>query len=282
MYGPTLRPDSGMVIDPVVNQLANATHFITSEEISHFTASWTTSNYTFAQLIDSVGPGLRLTLPGYYHRDLCASLEFPKSNHVIMGTNDQGDCIHWDYLDLPTKWECLNNGECAQSVNGRYFTSEECVETCASSRWVCMQNAKRPGDYAGPDASSCVQSSLGPCVTLEECEKACSPPLPWLGHYGKPGPARKCLGDEVKFSITGVAGDICAPRCNSSSSCPSDVPPDTVANSQCIFRSPSSPITPDLCALTCVPNPFNSSSYGGCPTNAECIPVGGIHVCMYQ
>ena len=164
--------DSGMLIDPIVNQLANAS-YVSADDVATFNTLWSQPRVGFDQLFRAVGDGLHFKLPSYYDRHICAGLEYPNTTHMVMGTNGLGDCVHWDYVDAPSKWECLNDGTCAQSIDGKYFTQADCNDDCGTSKWSCMQNADKPGDFAGDQATTCVQSATGSCATLEQCEKRC-------------------------------------------------------------------------------------------------------------
>jgi len=94
-----------------------------------------------------------------------------------------------------------------------------------------------------------------------------SPPSPSTSHYEKP----PCQSDETEASVQGANGQVCAPKCDSSGSCPTDVPPGTTDKPQCILQDQSGN---KYCALTCI--------LGGCPTGAKCAHVGGIMgICVY-
>merc|ERR1711985_19367 len=94
-----------------------------------------------------------------------------------------------------------------------------------------------------------------------------SPPSPGTSHYEKP----PCQSDETEASVQGANGEVCAPKCDASGSCPTDVPPGTSDKPQCILQDQSGN---KYCALTCI--------FGGCPTGAKCAHVGGIMgICVY-
>mmetsp|Transcript_3755 Transcript_3755/g.11119 ORF Transcript_3755/g.11119 Transcript_3755/m.11119 type:complete len:131 (-) Transcript_3755:169-561(-) len=92
--------DSGMVIDPVVGQVALD---ISDEERDAFRALWArppcaenSANddcLTFAELKDAASSELRFVLPDYRNKDACAPYEGTQSQ--VMGTNENGDCVYW-------------------------------------------------------------------------------------------------------------------------------------------------------------------------------------------
>jgi len=94
-----------------------------------------------------------------------------------------------------------------------------------------------------------------------------APPSPSTSHYEKP----PCQSDETEASVQGANGQVCAPKCDASGTCPTDVPAGTTDKPQCILQDQSGD---KYCALTCI--------LGGCPTGAKCAHVGGIMgICVY-
>merc|ERR1719245_1973229 len=83
------------------------------------------------------------------------------------------------------------------------------------------------------------------------------------GHYNHP----PCQSDEAQASVQGAGGVLCAPSCTAHA-CPSDVPPGTTAEPQCVLKDASGQ---EYCALVCA---------GGetCPEEAVCSPLG---ICVY-
>lgn len=73
-----------------------------------------------------------------------------------------------------------------------------------------------------------------------------------------------CQSGEQQVSVTGVPGSFCSPPCLSSGSCPTDVPPGTTAQPECVLEFPGNK-TATYCALICSPGPS-----AGCPTGAKC------------
>ena len=158
--------DSGMVIDPVVGQLIASGNdsFITNDMVTQFQAAWDGPHpprtFGFPDLLAGVDPALRFNLPNYTRKELCDPYEGSEV-HMIMGTNDAGGCIYWDYTDLPNQWECLNDGTCGQSINGKYNTEALCKSACGGS-WTCMKNQVKvgpPGTYADKFATNCGELS---------------------------------------------------------------------------------------------------------------------------
>merc|ERR1712070_1024846 len=94
-----------------------------------------------------------------------------------------------------------------------------------------------------------------------------APPSPTTSHYEKP----PCQSGETEASVQGANGEVCAPKCDASGSCPTDVPAGTTDKPQCVLQDQSGN---KYCALTC--------TLGGCPTGAKCAHVGGIMgICVY-
>lgn len=91
-------------------------------------------------------------------------------------------------------------------------------------------------------------------------------------HYGNPGEG--CLPDEVGVRIQGVAGAVCAPKCDASMGCPSDVPDGCEATPQCMLQDAST--RNKYCALRC-------SSGTNCGPGASCQTIfGSIGLCTYN
>merc|ERR1719482_998792 len=94
-----------------------------------------------------------------------------------------------------------------------------------------------------------------------------APPAPATSHYEKP----PCQSDETEASVQGANGEVSAPKCDASGTCPTDVPAGTTDKPQCVLQDQSGD---KYCALTCV--------LGGCPTGAKCAHIGGIEgICVY-
>merc|ERR1712139_66922 len=102
-----------------------------------------------------------------------------------------------------------------------------------------------------------------------------TPPAPTPGgsHYEKP----PCSSDEMQGDVvdgTGaVIGSTCAPECDASGSCPTDVPEGTKALPMCALQDQDT--GKQYCALSCYLD-------SGCPDEASCSMIGGIFgVCVY-
>ena len=176
--------DSGMIVDPVVGQVALA---ITPAMSDAFKALWaklpckgqeTTELddcLTFAQLLAATDKLLQLSLMDYRQRAICAPFETPGSVEQVMGTNALGQCVYWVYEQPPFRYECLNDGTCAQSLGGRgtFSTKDDCEQNCGRGKWACMQNANLPG-CAGDKATMCVPSPQGYCSNVTDCERWCT------------------------------------------------------------------------------------------------------------
>jgi len=93
-----------------------------------------------------------------------------------------------------------------------------------------------------------------------------SPP-PGKTHYEKP----PCQSDETEAQLQGTKGELCAPKCDSTGACPTDIPAGTSAKPKCLLQDQSGD---KYCALSCF--------FGGCPQGATCARVGLLQgVCVY-
>merc|ERR1712007_145635 len=69
-------------------------------------------------------------------------------------------------------------------------------------------------------------------------------PVPGAPHYEKP----PCQEGEAKASVTDTDGSLCAPPCDASGSCPTDVPGGVTASPQCALKDTTGN---QFCALIC-------------------------------
>ena len=65
-------------------------------------------------------------------------------------------------------------------------------------------------------------------------------------HYGNPSTG--CESDEQAVKVQGLSGDFCSPKCDSTGSCPSDVPWGDTATPECALRTTTGD---KYCALIC-------------------------------
>jgi len=98
------------------------------------------------------------------------------------------------------------------------------------------------------------------------------PPAPTpagAGHYEKP----PCQDDEAQASVTDTDGAVCAPTCDASGNCPTDVPDGVTAQPTCALTDSSS--GNKYCALLCQ----SDDECGG----AECAhpQAGAPGICVY-
>ena len=166
---------SGMLIDPVVNQVAAQVN-VTAGMAAAFNAAWekTPALTNFTELFDASDPALQFFLPSYTKKDVCDNDPAVSSASQVMGTNAAGKCVYWD-MEPPQMWECLNDGTCAQGTlagRGTFFTEDDCLKNCGQSKWSCMQNAIISG-CAGEAATNCVPDPQGICGNVTECEQMC-------------------------------------------------------------------------------------------------------------
>jgi C1A family cysteine protease len=146
-------------------------------------------------------------------------------------------------------------GKCAKETDEKCPGKPEGKEACEAAG-CCFSKADKP---------KCFKPKNGP-----------SPPgpKPKTGHYGDP--KNGCESDEQAVQITGLKGDFCSPSCKGST-CPSDVPPGTTAEPQCVLETAGSS-QPTNCALICSP----LAQSGGCPSGASCKAIQGTGICTYN
>ena len=90
-----------------------------------------------------------------------------------------------------------------------------------------------------------------------------------VAHYEKP----PCASDEMQGQLTG-GGELCAPKCDASGSCPTDVPSGVTASPVCALQDQSGN---KYCGLLCT-----SDSQCDTANNGKCSSVGfGQGVCTY-
>eukprot|EP00747_Dinoflagellata_sp_TGD_P181826 gnl/TRDRNA2_/TRDRNA2_35802_c0_seq1.p1 gnl/TRDRNA2_/TRDRNA2_35802_c0~~gnl/TRDRNA2_/TRDRNA2_35802_c0_seq1.p1 ORF type:complete len:452 (+),score=111.42 gnl/TRDRNA2_/TRDRNA2_35802_c0_seq1:28-1356(+) len=86
-------------------------------------------------------------------------------------------------------------------------------------------------------------------------------------HYEKP----PCSEDELQANLQG-GGELCAPKCSSDGSCPTDVPTGTTASPVCALESQAGQ---KYCGLEC-------KASSECPTDGHCSMVSpGTGICTY-
>jgi len=146
--------------------------------------------------------------------------------------------------------------------------------TWGSQGYILLEKGKNDAGECGikmqpsyPVVSGKPGPSPGPSPPPSPPSPPSPPAPPAASHYEKP----PCQSDETEASVQGANGEVCAPKCDSSGQCPTDVPPGTTDKPQCILQDQSGN---KYCALTCI--------LGGCPTGAHCAHVGGIMgICVY-
>ena len=101
-----------------------------------------------------------------------------------------------------------------------------------------------------------------------------SPPSPG-GNYDYEDPNNGgCHSDEQAIQVEGLPGSFCSPSCSVTQPCPTNVPPGTTAQPECVLEAQGSS-SPTNCALICNPG------QGGCPQGAQCQAIQGTGICTY-
>ena len=89
-------------------------------------------------------------------------------------------------------------------------------------------------------------------------------------HYGDPKTG--CESDEQAVQVMGLSGDFCSPKCDTSGSCPSDLPSGDSATPTCALQTP---FGAKYCALVCTPSDsLKNGANGECGTGT-CQSVQG-------
>ena len=84
------------------------------------------------------------------------------------------------------------------------------------------------------------------------------------------------------MSVQGIDGSFCSPACDSSGSCPSDVPSGVTAQPTCALKDQSGN---QECALICSPSlPIRDQKAADaqCGSNASCKSIQGTGICTYD
>jgi hypothetical protein len=161
--------DSGMLLDPIVNQLDSP--ILTSEMRQQWEDMWA-GTQSFKDLYDAADDKLKFRFPSYLDRDICEAAE---NEHNVMGTSANGECVYWTQPGLSLTYECLNDGTCASGfggTKGKYYDKDTCDKNCGDGKWQCMQNVDQH-NCAGKHARTCVSNPVGACRSLEICEREC-------------------------------------------------------------------------------------------------------------
>ncbi|CAE7381645.1 unnamed protein product [Symbiodinium sp. CCMP2456] len=87
-------------------------------------------------------------------------------------------------------------------------------------------------------------------------------------HYGNPSTG--CESDEVDVRVSGLSGDFCSPKCNSSGVCPKDMPKGDAAVPECALRTTTGD---KYCGLVCRSD--SDCGTGSCQTSL------GVGLCTY-
>lgn len=98
------------------------------------------------------------------------------------------------------------------------------------------------------------------------------------GHYEDPNVPPGCAKDEVDVSITGIPGDLCAPPCDKTGKCPTDVPTGVTATPTCALKSSAGA---QYCALVCTPAQARTAD-SQCGPKASCKPTPQAGLCTFD
>merc|ERR1711957_258516 len=95
-------------------------------------------------------------------------------------------------------------------------------------------------------------------------------------HFDDPFQPTGCLSGELNITVAGVKGSFCAPKCDASGGCPTDVCPGTVAKPTCALSSASGD---KFCALIC--DPKGNGTTCSSAEHMTCQPIQGTGLCTY-
>merc|ERR1711998_681682 len=167
--------------------------------------------------------------------------------------------------------KCDASGTCPIDVPAGATDKPQCALQDQSGDKYCALTCVLGGCPTGAKCAH-IGGIMGICVypSSEETKPKLNllpAPLANASHYEKP----PCQSDETEASVQGADGSLCAPKCDSSGSCPTNVPAGATDKPQCILQDQSGD---KYCALECI--------LGGCPTGAKCVHIGGIMgICVY-
>jgi hypothetical protein len=95
-------------------------------------------------------------------------------------------------------------------------------------------------------------------------------------HYGDPKTG--CESDEQAVQVMGLSGDFCSPKCDTSGSCPSDLPSGDSATPTCALQTPTGG---KYCALVCTPSDSSKNGTDGECGTGTCQSIQGTGICTY-
>ena len=186
----------------------------------------------------------------------------PEEGFEILVTESKAGDVYFDVR--PCRYPIANQADCeacGNYWNTTYTTKNGAAGGCAW--WACGA------------ATATVEYCSSPDIEIL--------PDDWLNrrtsasHYSNPS-SGGCLADEKIVTITDYAGEVCAPKCEDSGACSTDIPDGFDAVPQCLLVDPGS-TSPTHCTLTCDPN----SKINQCGTQAWCqaLPKETVGLCLY-
>jgi hypothetical protein len=164
---------------------------------------------------------------------------------------------------------CKDDGTCPTDFPAGVTALPQCALSSGSDKYCLLECIADSSCDTGATCKGATPSQYGICTY----DAAPSPPGPSpSSHYEDPFAG--CGSDEIAVAITGTAGQVCAPKCNPDSSCPTDVPEGVTAVPQCALQDPSGN---KYCILECL-SQMNCGDKASCK-NASPTQYG---ICTYD
>jgi hypothetical protein len=166
--------------------------------------------------------------------------------------------------------KCLPDGSCPTDFPAGVQALPQCALTSGTDKYCLLECLSDAACDTGATCKGATPTKYGICTY--DASPTPPGPSPPASHYEDPFDG--CSADESDFSITGYAGQICAPKCNPDNSCPTDKPAGVDAVPMCALSDPSGA---KYCVLECLPT-------NNCGTKASCkgASASSYGICTYD
>lgn len=173
-------PDSGSVIDPIVN---NLNLDMSESDLDYFESAWNDPGMTFEDFYSNAPAKLKFqaTKWNYETKATCQDVEENLPEAIVVGINEEGTCIYVppEPQGLELGYGCRNDGTCVQFPlpRGHYVDEQTCLENCGLGRWALVSNVDVTKN--NPDrevANFCAPNQAGTYFeNSDDCYKAAFP-----------------------------------------------------------------------------------------------------------